>query len=414
MGAPHGSPFARFGLRPRATDGRAGSGRAWVPTGGAGGEFLNGLSLVLRIAPELSDVIERRYIVLRNVAFLQPIGRRGLAAKLRWPERMVRNEVEFLREHGFIELGSDGMRVSPAGQELLVELKDLVRELRGLSDIERRLAQLLGLKRVMVVPGDADVDETAKKEIARATARYLREVLREGQVLAVTGGSTLAEVARSLPESPVPMKVTVVPGRGGLGEDVELQANTVAAEIARRLRVNYRLLHVPDDLPEEAVNSVSAQPQIRELLELIRRADIVLHGVGTAEEMARRRGLPPQEIQRLRELGAVGEAFGYYFDRHGRPVYQTGTFGLRLEDLAHCGEVVVVGGGRSKAEAALAVISTHYQHVFITDEGAARRMLELVHARRAVPGQTAQATDPAQAGDGPSPWGLRAVKVAGA
>ena len=370
---------------------------------------MNGLSLVRRIAPELSEVIERRYIVLRNVAFLQPVGRRGLAARLHWPERMVRNEVEFLREHGFLELGADGMRVSLTGQELLQELKELVRDLRGLSEIEQRLALRLGLKRVVVVPGDADVDETAKKEIARATARYLREVLREGQVLAVTGGSTLAEVARSLPESPVPLGVTVVPGRGGLGEDVELQANTVAAEIARRLRVNYRLLHVPDDLPEEAVNSVSAQPQIRELLELIRRADIVLHGVGTAEEMARRRGLPPSEVQRLREVGAVGEAFGYYFDRHGRAVYQTGTFGLRLEDLAHCGEVVVVGGGRSKAEAALAVISTRYQHVFITDEGAARRMLELLEG-----GHAPAAEQPAGASpDGQASHRARAVSVGG-
>lgn len=335
------------------------------------------LALVLKIAPELSDVIERRYIVLRNVAFLQPIGRRGLAAKLRWPERMVRNEIDFLREHGFLELGPDGMRVSAAGQGLLNDLKELVRELRGLSTIEQRLARRLGLQRVIVVPGDADVDETAKKEIARATARYLKEVLREGQVLAVTGGSTLAEVARSLPEESVPLGITVVPGRGGLGEDVELQANTVAAEIARRLRANYRLLHVPDDLPEEAVDTVASRPQIRELLELIRRADIVLHGVGTAEEMARRRGLPPAEVQKLRALGAVGEAFGYYFNRHGQPVYQTGTFGLRLEDLANCGQVVVVGGGRSKSEAALSVISTRYQDVLITDEGAALRMLEL-------------------------------------
>lgn len=341
------------------------------------------LSVMLKVAPELSEVIERRYIVLRNVAFLQPVGRRGLAARLRWPERMVRNEVDFLRQHGFLELAADGMRVSAAGQRLLNDLKDLVRELRGLSEVEQRLARRLGLQRVVVVPGDADVDDTAKKEIARATARFLKEVLREGQVLAVTGGSTLAEVAHSLPEESVPLGITVVPGRGGLGEDVELQANTIAAEIARRLRANYRLLHVPDDLPEEAVETVASQPQVRELLDLIRRADIVLHGVGTAEEMARRRRLAPAEVARLRELGAVGEAFGYYFNRRGQAVYQTGSFGLRLEDLANCGQVVVVGGGRSKAEAALAVISTGYQDVLITDEGLAWRMLELTEPARA-------------------------------
>ena len=45
------------------------------------------------------------------------------------------------------------------------------------------------------------------------------------------------------------------------------------------------------------------------------------------------------------------------------------------------GLVVAVGGGKSKAEAALAVLSTQRQDIYITDEGAAREMLRCLQKR---------------------------------
>ena len=161
------------------------------------------------------------------------------------------------------------------------------------------------------------------------------------------------------------------------GEEVELQANSVAARIAERLGGNYRLLHVPDDLGEETMASIACDPKIRQLLECIRSARVVLHGIGTAADMARRRGLSPELQRHLEEKQAVGEALGYYFDSHGEIVYTTRSVGLSLDDLRSVDMVIAVGGGQSKAEAALAVMSTGHQDIYITDEGAARRMLEL-------------------------------------
>ena len=60
--------------------------------------------------------------------------------------------------------------------------------------------------------------------------------------------------------------------------------------------------------------SLCGDPKIKEMLDVIKNADVVLHGIGTAEEMARRRGLGEEDLQLLRERRAVGEAFGYYFD----------------------------------------------------------------------------------------------------
>ena len=134
------------------------------------------------------------------------------------------------------------------------------------------------------------------------------------------------------------------------------------------------MLHVPDDVGEDVIASLCGDPKIKEMLDLIKETDMVLHGIGTAEEMAKRRGLGEANLQLLRDKKAVGEAFGYYFDQKGEIVYTTTSVGLRMEDLAKIDKVVAVGGGHTKAEAALAVMSNRYQHVCITDEGAARLM----------------------------------------
>lgn len=340
------------------------------------------LSVLRKIAPELGELVERRHTVLQNVTFTQPIGRRALATHLGWPERMVRKEIEFLRESGLLQADAAGMAVSPSGEQVLEELKEIIRELHGLVEVERELASKLNLKKVVVVPGDSDTDETVKKEIALATAEFLDSELKSGDVLAVTGGTTLAEVAKSLPQTTVEREVCVVPARGGLGEEVEIQANTVAAAIASRLGGTYRLLHVPDDLGEEAINTISSEPKIKALIEMVRSARIVLHGIGTADEMARRRGLPQEHVEILKARQAVGEAFGYYFDAEGNIVFTTSSVGMRFEDLERAGLVVAVGGGRSKAQAALAVLSTRNQDVYITDEGAARQMLKRLNGKR--------------------------------
>ncbi|NLY52094.1 MAG: hypothetical protein GX063_04200 [Firmicutes bacterium] len=342
---------------------------------------MDNLAVIQKIAPEIAELVEKRYTILRNIYFIQPVGRRALAARLRLPERTVRNEIEILREQGLLVSNPAGMHVTEEGERILGDLKEYVRELRGLSQLERRLARLLGLQQVVIVPGDSDEDETVKKEMAKATAKYLKAVLKDGDVMAVTGGTTLAEVARSFPSSAEKLDVMVVPARGGLGEEVEKQANTVAANIAERLGGTYRLLHVPDDVGEDVIASLCGDPKIKEMLDVIKNADVVLHGIGTAEEMARRRGLGEEDLQLLRERRAVGEAFGYYFDEQGRIVYNTTSVGLRMEDLAKIDKVVAVGGGHTKAAAALAVMSNRYQHVCITDEGAARLMYASLEGR---------------------------------
>lgn len=335
------------------------------------------LSIMQKVVPELKEVLERRYALLRAIRTLGPVGRRTLTHKLELSERTVRSDLDVLRSQGLVLTGSEGVWLSQEGDMVLSRLNEMARQLHHVASLERAVAAAFNLRRVIIVPGDSDQDPGVKRELAQMAGEYLRSILRDGDILAVTGGTTLAQVAECFPGESFNRQVTVVPGRGGLGEDIRIQANTIAVRLAEKLGGSYRLLHAPEDVLPCYVEQIMREPRIRDVIALSRRANVLLHGIGTAEEMARRRGLDDETTMELIARGAVGEAFGYYFNAKGEIVYSTASVGLRLHDLDNIGKVVAVAGGRSKAWAILAVLSTGRCHVYITDEGAARKVMRL-------------------------------------
>lgn len=332
-----------------------------------------------RLVPELIEALSKRYTILRTVSLLQPVGRRVLAQELGSTERRLRAEVEFLRAQGLVAASNLGMTLTPAGAELVEELALYMREVHDLTRREQALAQHLGLERVIAVPGDSDTSETVQKDMGRAAAQHLKAILAEGMVLAVSGGTTLARVAAALLPANYHGRVTVVPARGGMGEDLGKQAGTIAAKIAAKLNATHRLLHLPDWLGEKAAAALAQEPEIKEVLELGRSASVLLLGIGAAQAMARRRHLRPDQLSLLEQLGAVGETFGYYFNRRGEIVYVTPSTGLKLENIKQIEHVIAVAGGASKAEAILAVLSYRFPPLtLVTDEGALTGMLNLL------------------------------------
>jgi central glycolytic genes regulator len=328
-----------------------------------------------KLLPDLVDVMRQRYMLLRSVHHLQPIGRRALAQELHSTERILRAEVDLLKETGLLHVTAAGMSLSEEGQRVLDELEPLVGELFGLTELAERLQRVLGIAKVIVVQGDADHSPWVKQELGRVGARVLKQYVREGDIVAVTGGTSIASVAQHLTPSPAFKGVQFVPARGGLGERVELQANTLASAMAAKTGGTYRLLHVPDRLHPEALQSLLREPQIKEVLALLKHTRIVLHGIGDALTMARRRSYSEAELRELEQAGAVSEAFGYYFNEAGETVHRMPTIGLQLEDVKKAEAVLSIAGGKSKAKAILSFSKQSCQNVLITDEGAARAIL---------------------------------------
>lgn len=322
--------------------------------------------------PDMLDVLKKRYTVLKVILVSGMVGRRTLAASLGMTERVLRAETEFLKTQGLIEITAAGMHVSEAGSKLLVDIEGFIKDLFGLTQLEEAIRDAFQLQQVIVVPGDSEVSPHAKRELGLAGALVLRKHIQKQDVIAVTGGSTMAEVANLLTVSGAHQGNLFVPARGGLGESVDLQANMIASIMAKRTGGQYRLLHVPDHLGEEAYQSLIQEPNIQDIISVIREARIVIHGIGDAMTMARRRKEDEMTKSRLREDGALAEAFGYYFDRNGAVVHKMSNLGIRLEDIEQAEVVIGVAGGHSKAEAISSVLKFGHSDILVTDEVAAQ------------------------------------------
>ncbi|WP_158736721.1 sugar-binding transcriptional regulator [Alteribacillus sp. YIM 98480] len=337
----------------------------------------NLIELQKKLQPDVLEVMEKRYQILQYLRLKQPVGRRTLAASLDVSERILRSEVMFLKEQGLVHIGSGGMTLTEEGEDLLEGLEEVMKSVSGLQDMEERLARTLHVNQAIIVSGNSDRYSWVKKEMGRACVQQMKEKLAPKDIVAVAGGTTLAAVAEMMSPDSNLDEVSFVPARGGLGEKVEIQSNTISSTMAQKAHGKYRLLHVPDQLSDETRESLILEPGIKELLSIIRHAKMVVHGVGEAETMAARRKTKAETLGSLKDKEAAAEAFGYYFDRAGRIVHKENTVGLQLDDLTNEQIVITVAGGASKAEAITAYMKHRPSDVLITDEGAAQAILDL-------------------------------------
>ncbi|MBN6885379.1 central glycolytic genes regulator [Cytobacillus horneckiae] len=330
-----------------------------------------------KVLPDLLEVMQKRYDILRQVSQMEPVGRRSLAGILGMTERVLRGEVDFLKNQSLINVDNNGMSLTESGRQVLSEMTGMMKEIKGIDIKERLLAEKLGIQKAIIVPGNTDEQESVKNDLGKETASLMLSLFNGKNTIAVTGGSTMAKVAEAMIPHHLLSDLLFVPARGGVGADLNNQANTICAKMAERTNSAYRTLYVPDVVGNDMYQSMIKEPSIKEVLQQIKSANIVLHGIGDAITMAKRRETNESDLQKLKGACAVGEAFGYYFNEAGEVIHRVQTIGLQLDDLEGIQHVVAVAGGISKAKAIAAYMKRAPKNtVLITDEAAALKLLK--------------------------------------
>lgn len=337
----------------------------------------NLLKIQQKLIPEVIEIMTKRYLVLREISLSGPIGRRALANNLQNSERIIRTETELLKQQGLIDVASKGMTITQEGQQLLKDLKDAMRDVIGINQLQEEIRQYLGIKKVILIPGSYDNNHSLIKDIGSQAAKYFLEIIKDNDIVSIAGGSTMLEFARSIKSDKKYNSITVVPARGSMGLDVETQSNNVVAEVSKNIHSNYKLLNVPDQLCEESIKMLTQEPEIKSTLELIDNSDVLVFGVGRADEMVERRKLSDEIAKNIMDKKAVGEAFGHYFNKKGEIVYKLNTVGMDMESFKNKRETIAVFAGRKKAEAFIPISKINKNIVLITDEESAKEILKL-------------------------------------
>ncbi|MGV8983091.1 sugar-binding transcriptional regulator [Clostridium sp.] len=338
----------------------------------------NILKLQQKIVPELIELLQKRYDILRIIYYNGPIGRRILANDMCISERIVRNEINFLKSQNLIEVNASGMFITNDGEEIVNRLKDYIHEIKGLSKIEKSIEKYLKLQKVIVVPGDVDIDKSVLKELGKVAASYAMDIIKDNSIIALTGGSTVKEVVEGFPRSKKYKNIFVLPARGGMARNVDIQANTLVARLAEKIGGDYELLHAPDNLSDVALETILNEKEIKNIIDKIRRAEVLIYGIGIASDMAKKRGLTEDEIKYLESLGAVGETFGHYYNEAGKIVHSTPTIGVKNEDVQNIKTLIAVAAGKNKARAIISTEINRSSTVLIIDEAAAKEIVNII------------------------------------
>ena len=92
----------------------------------------NLLEIQKKFIPQAIELMEKRYSILRQISISEPVGRRNLANIMGITERIVRSEIEFLKEQGLINVDISGMTVTEEGIKILDDLKNIMNDIMGL------------------------------------------------------------------------------------------------------------------------------------------------------------------------------------------------------------------------------------------------------------------------------------------
>ena len=336
------------------------------------------LAILQKVLPEAFETMLRRYHILDVINREEPIGRRLLSERVHLTERIIRKEVDALKINRLITSTSAGMSLTIDGHETLDELSELLESYTQFYEMEKELAKRLDIQACVIIPGNLDEDSTVLPKMADQTVEIMNRLLGDKkQIISVMGGTTLNEVANYMDSDlGKNRELLFVPARGGLGDDPMIEANVIAQRMAQQTGGQFHGLYAPEYVHEQIYQELLKEPEIKNTLQLVESASLILYSIGNPIEMAKRRGLNKSTLQLLIDKKAVAEAFGEFIDKDGNIVYKLSNIGLQSSSLQKIEHIVTVAGGSKKANAIKSYLKTAPSHTWlVTDEAAANKIL---------------------------------------
>ena len=255
--------------------------------------------------------------------------------------------------------------------------------------LSSQLHEVLGIQDVQVI--GTDRSETTMRSVGRAAATALMHALKPNSIIAISWGRGVeATVVEVQSETLVGLKVTQL--MGGLSS---IATSVSAEELGRTLAQNLHAQFIPLLAPAVVSNSrtrntLLKEDSISQVLEVSRRADIALVGVGShgsasSEEVLKQFRLNKSEHEMAASTYA-GDISARFYDANGRSVsneMDNRVVGLTLEELANIPHVIGVAAGNEKAQGVLGAARAGLIDTLVTDVACAREVLKLATSVKA-------------------------------
>jgi DNA-binding transcriptional regulator LsrR (DeoR family) len=254
-----------------------------------------------------------------------------------------------------------------------------------LFDLEDRLKAVFGLSDAIVIPSVAESGSSPLNSLGVAAADFLLAHLRDGDVLGIGGGTAVNALVQAITPAR-PYQVEVVPLIGAVQGQITTDVNYLATHLAERLGGKAYQLHAPAFVEsKEHCQSLQSMGPVKEILDIARRANIALVGVGMMDPEVSRfvqfTALSAEDMKHIaNDCGGVGDINAFVFDIEGRPCaqkYADRVLGVSLPEIRNIPLRIGMAATAAKVLPLYGALRGGYLHALITDETAARGVLGL-------------------------------------
>jgi DNA-binding transcriptional regulator LsrR (DeoR family) len=254
---------------------------------------------------------------------------------------------------------------------------------------EKELERTFGLKEAIVVEVASEDPKEIKMALAKEAANYLERVIKDGDLIGVTWGTTLREIAQFV-ENTKKNDVMFIPMLGGLGQSqIDIHANHIALDLARKFRAESKMLHAPfivDDIQRKKM--LIEDRTMQDFFEMFDHLDISVTGIGSpsinSPTMLASGCYTTDDLRKLYDAGATADISSLIIDENGKgdqfEINQR-IIGITLEQIKRIPLTIGVSGHEDKAEAILATLIGGYLEVLITDARTAEKVISVYHEK---------------------------------
>lgn len=342
----------------------------------------------------------------------------GSEARLLSDERFLRrvaylyyedgNSQESIAEQEYCSRQTVSKALQKAKERGIVRIS-IVPDLRAgfLRNLSREVRVALNLEDLVLVPGrsfeelkEDNILDDVVIEITTAAADYLDQLLKDGDVLGVSGGRTFMrnvvrylKPTKRLPDLNVVATIGFVEAHTTYGD-----ANLIAHDIAVAYGGTHTWFCAPAFVPfadvtvEEILHIMRNYPMLAQAYDLYEQANVFMMGVWpphTNDEVVMKGVLSQEQLGAFDSYQPAADINHWVFDGQGKcinnmfqrqPYYLTGFSVPSLKDRLKKNEnlksILVAGGGPAYVPAILSTLRAGLANILITDHITAQFLLE--------------------------------------
>jgi DNA-binding transcriptional regulator LsrR (DeoR family) len=256
------------------------------------------------------------------------------------------------------------------------------------TDLEDALLETYRLKEAIVVDCQRpDNEENIQRALGAAAAFYLENTLKKNDVIGISSWSaTLLAMVDAMHPLARPLDARVVQILGGVGNpDAEVHAARLTDRLSKLVHGSATLLPAPGIVGSEDTRRILLEdPYVSDVVALFDRVTVALVGIGSIQpsNLLERSGnvFSQEELDAVRDLGAVGDICVRFFDSSGDPVISPldkRVLGMSLHQLKRVERAVGVAGGLRKHAAVQGALRGEWINVLITDRFTAQTLVQV-------------------------------------